>query len=143
MASFVKFHTFVEKLAEGAHNLGSDTLKLALTDTAPTAASDTGFLPGSSHPPPTNANGYTSGGNTLTVSSSAQSGGTYKLVCADTTFTASGGTLGPFRYAILYNDTAASDEVIGYWDLGASETIADGDGRTLDLSATNGVLQIT
>lgn len=143
MASFVKFHTFVEALAEGKHTLDSDTLKIALSDTAPTAASDVGFLPGSSHPPPTNANGYTTGGNTLTVSSSSQTGGTYKLVCDDTTFTASGGTLGPFRYAILYNDTASSDELIGYWDLGASETLADGDGKTLDLSASNGVLQIT
>jgi len=141
MATFNKFDSFVEAVAEGTHNLGSDTLKLALTNTAP-SASDTGFLPGSSHPPPASTNGYTAGGNTVTVSSSAQTSGVYKLVCADSTFTASGGDLGPFRYVILYNDTAASDEVIGYWDYGSSVTLADTETFTVDFSATNGVLQI-
>lgn len=52
MAAFVKFNKFLEALAEKAHNLGSDTLRFALTNTAPTAATDTGFLPGTLHPPP-------------------------------------------------------------------------------------------
>lgn len=143
MATFVKFNTFVEALAEGAHNLGADSLKVALTNTAPTAASDTGFLPGSSHPPPANTNGYTTGGNAVTISSSAQASGTYKLVLADTVFTAAGGQLGPFRYAILYNDTAASDQVIGYWDYGASVTLSDGETFTVDFDASNGVLQLS
>ena len=141
MATFTKFNSFVEALAEKTHNLGSDTLKCALSNTAP-SASDTGFLPGSSHPPPAAANGYTTGGNTLTVSSSAQTSGTYKLVLADTTFTASGGNLGPFRYVILYNDTATSDELIGYYDYGSSVTLATGETFTVDFNATNGVLQI-
>ena len=71
MATFNKFNSFVEAMAEKAHNLGSDTLKLALSNTAP-SASDTGFLPGSSHPPPASTNGYTAGGSALTVTSSAQ-----------------------------------------------------------------------
>ena len=117
MASFVKFHTFVEALAEKAHNLGSDTLKVALTNTAPTAATDTVFDPGEKHPAPAAANGYAPG--TATQSSSAQTDGTYKLVLADVVFTADAGDIGPFRYAILYNDTAASDELIGYYDYGS------------------------
>lgn len=141
MATFNKFNSFVEAVAEKTHNLGSDTLKIALSDTAP-SASDTGFLPGSSHPPPTNTNGYTAGGSALTVTASSQTSGTYKLVANDLTFTASGGTLGPFRYVILYNDTAASDELIGYWDYGSSITLADTETFTVDFSATNGVLQI-
>lgn len=141
MATFNKFNSFVEAVAEKTHNLGSDTLKIALSNTAP-SASDTGFLPGSSHPPPANTNGYTAGGSALTVTSSAQTSGTYKLVANDLTFTASGGTLGPFRYVILYNDTAASDELIGYWDYGSSITLADTETFTVDFSATNGVLQI-
>jgi hypothetical protein len=142
MASFVKFNTFVEALSEKAHNLGADTLKCALTDTLPTAASDSGFLPGSSHPPPAAVNGYTTGGNSVTVSSSAQTSGTYKLVLADTSFSASGGSLGPFRYAVLYNDTAASDELIGYWDYGSSVTLADGETFTVDFDASAGVLTL-
>jgi hypothetical protein len=66
---------------------------------------------------------------------------TYKLVLADVVFTASG-AMGPFRYAVLYNDTAASDELIGYWDYGSSITLASGDTFTVDYDATTGVLQI-
>ena len=140
MASFVKFNTFVEALAEKVHNLGSDTLKVALTNTAPTAATDTVFAPGSSHPPPAAANGYSI--QTPAISSSEQTGGTYKLVLADVVFTASGGQIGPFRYAILYNDTAASDELIAYWDRGSSLTLEDTETFTVDFDAGTGVLTI-
>lgn len=142
MATFSKFNSFVEALAEKTHNLGADTLKCALTNTAPTA-SQTVFDAVTNHAAPAAANGYTAGGNTLTVSSSAQTSGTYKLVCADTTFTATAGGIGPFRYVVLYNDTATSDELIGYYDYGSSITLADGETFTVDFSAANGVLQIT
>ena len=87
-------------------------------------------------------NGYTAGGATATVSSSGQSGGTYKLVLADVVFTASGGTIGPFRYAVLYNDTATNDELIGWWDRGVSVTLEDGDDATLDLDPTAGIFTL-
>lgn len=141
MATFNKFQSFVEALAEKTHDLGADTLKIALSDTAPTNT-DTVLATGGAHPPPTNTNGYTAGGSAATQSTSAQTSGTYKLVCADVTFTASGGTLGPFRYAILYNDTAAGDELIGWWDYGSSITLADTETFTVDFSATNGVLTL-
>lgn len=142
MATFTKFETFVERLAEGAHNLGSDVLKLALTNTAPTAATDVGLDTGSAHPPPTAANGYTTGGETVTISSSEQTSGTYRLILADETFTASGGQIGPFRYVLLYNDTAPNDELIGYWDYGSSVTLEDGETFTVDFDATTGVLSL-
>jgi hypothetical protein len=138
MASFNKFNSFVEALAEKAHNLGADTLKVALTNSAPVAtntvlANITQIA---------NGNGYTTGGATATVSSSAQSSGTYKLVLADVSWTASGGSIGPFQYAVLYNDTAASDELIGWWDYGTGLTITNGNVFAVDFDATNGVLTI-
>lgn len=139
MAAFNKFNAFVEDLAEKAHNLGSDVLKVALTNTAPTAADTTWNT--TSHPAPAAANGYTAGGNTPTISASAQSSGTYKLTLADTTFTAAGGNLGPFRYAILYNSTASA-KPIGWWDYGSSITLADTETFTVDFDGTNGVLTI-
>lgn len=139
MSSFNYFNSFVEALAEKAHNLGSDTLKVALTNTLP-AATDTVFAPGGAHPAPAAANGYTP--TQATISSSAQTSGTYKLVLADVTFTADSGQIGPFRYAILYNDTASGDELIGWWDRGASLTLEDGDSVTVDFDPTTGVLQI-
>jgi len=137
MASFTKFNSFVEALAEKTHNLGSDTLKVVLTNSAPAAANtvlaDITQI--------ANGNGYTTGGTAATISSSAQTSGTYKLVLADVTFTASG-SMGPFRYAVLYNDTATSDELIGWWDYGSSITLAASETFTVDFDATNGVLQV-
>lgn len=137
MATYNKFQSFVEAVAEKAHNLGSDTLKVALTNTAPVntntvLANITQISAG---------NGYTTGGTAATTSSSAQSSGTYKLVLADVVFTATG-AMGPFRYAVLYNDTATSKELIGWWDYGSSITLASGETFTVDFDATNGVLQI-
>ncbi len=140
MASFVKFQQFVEDKNHGVHNLGSDTLKIMLTNTAPDPAADavradlTEIAAG---------NGYTAGGVAMTTSSSGQTAGTYKLVLADGTITAAGGAIGPFRYAVLYNDTPTSpaDPLIGYWDYGSSITLADGEPLTLDADPTTGVLQ--
>ena len=139
MASFNKFQSFVELVAEKAHNLGSDTLKVMLTNSAPVntntvKANLTEIAAG---------NGYTAGGTAAVQSSSAQSAGVYKLVCADVVFTASGGSIGPFRYAVLYNDTATNDELIGWWDYGSNVTLSTGESFTVDFDATNGVLQIT
>ena len=142
MASFNKIQAFVEHLAEKVHNLGSDTLKVLLSVDAPSAAADavkadlTSELSG--------GNGYTAGGNTPTISSSAQSSGTYKLVLADTVFTASGGSIGPFRYVVFWNDTPSSpaDPLIGWWDYGSNITLNDTETFTVDFDATNGVLQL-
>jgi hypothetical protein len=141
MASFSKFNQFVEDVAKKVHNLNSDSLKVMLTNTAPVAtnavkADITDISAG---------NGYTAGGNAATFTSGAQTSGTYKLVVADpATWTASGGTIGPFRYAVIYNDTPSSPlkPLIGYWDYGSSITLAIGETFTADLDQTNGLLTL-
>lgn len=146
MASFNKFHVFVEDLAEKVHNLGSDTLKVYLSNTAPNASTHTAYdgVTGTTGPAEIAAgNGYTAGGNSAAVTSSAQTSGTYKLVLGDpATWTASGGSIGPFRYVVLYNDTAASDQLIGWWDYGSDITLADTESFAVDFDATNGVLTL-
>jgi hypothetical protein len=138
MASFVKFQPFVENLAEKVFNLGSDTLKVALTNSDPTNT----ISQLSSVTQISGTNGYTTGGTAASISSSAQTSGTYKLVLGDVTFTASGGSIGPFRYVVLYDDTATNDELIGYWDYGTNLTITDGNSFLVDFDGTNGVLQL-
>jgi hypothetical protein len=139
MAAFNKFNSFVEALAEKVHNLGSDTLKVMLTNTAPVATNSVK----ADLTEISSGNGYTAGGNTATVTSSAQTSGTYKLVLGDpATWTASGGSIGPFRYAVLYNDTAASDELIGWWDYGSSITLASGESFAVDFDPSTGVLTL-
>lgn len=142
MATYNKFQAFVEHVAEKVHDLGADTLKVLLSNAAPDAALDAVKADLTSEL--TTGGGYTSGGTAATISSSAQTTGTYKLVLADVTFTASGGTIGPFRYAVLYNDTPTSpaDPLIGWWDYGSNLTLADGESLTVDFSPTNGVLTI-
>lgn len=137
MASFNKFNSFVEAVAEKVHNLGSDTLKVALTNSAP-VASNTQL---SNITQIANGNGYTTGGTQATITTSAQTSGTYKLVLADVVFTASG-SMGPFQYAVLYNDTATNDELIGWWDYGSAVTLASGETFTVDFDATAGVLTL-
>lgn len=138
MAAFNKFNSFVEAIAEKVHNLGADTLKVMLTNSAPVAGNTvkTDITEISA------ANGYTAGGTAATISASSQTSGTYKLVLADVTFTASGGSIGPFRYAVLYNDTAGSDELIGWWDYGTNVTITNGNSFTVDFDASAGVLTL-
>jgi hypothetical protein len=140
MASFNKFNSFVEYLAEGVMNLQGDTLKVALTNTAPVATNTVR----ANLTEISNGNGYTTGGVAATVSSSSQSSGTYKLVLSDVTITAAGGSVGPFRYFVLVDDTPTSpaDPLVGWWDYGSSITLADGESITVDFDATNGVLQI-
>jgi len=138
MASFNKFNSFVEALAEKVHNLQSDVLKVLLSSAAPTATNAlktdiTEIAAG---------NGYTAGGAQATQASSAQTTGTYTLVLNDVTFTAAGGSLPALRYALLYNVTATNKELIGWWDYGSSITINNGETFTVDFDGTNGVLTI-
>jgi hypothetical protein len=67
----------------------------------------------------------------------------YKLIVSDIVITASGGSIGAFRYAVIYNDTATSDELIGYFDYGSSLTLASGESFTIDFDATNGLISLT
>lgn len=144
MATFNKVNDFV---LNAVHNmdLESDQVVVALSNTAPGSEATN---------PTTDGNGvlanvteisYTNcSSRNVTTSSSTQTSGTYKLVLADITLSASGGDVGPFRYVYLYDDTVATpaDPLIGYYDYGLSLTLNDGDSFTLDFSAANGVLQI-
>lgn len=127
MATYTKFQCFVEDLAEKKHNLASDTLKVAFSNAAnaPSASLDVKLAD------ITTIVATNLGDLTLSVSSSSQTSGTYKLVVADKTMTASG-AVGPFQYVILYNDTAANDPLICYFDYGSEVTLASGDTFKLD-----------
>jgi hypothetical protein len=152
MATFTKFNCFVENLAEKVHNLGSDTLRAMLTNTAPNAADthvDTVETPcvleaTSNAVEVAAASGYAKKGPDITIFASAQSGGTYKLTLTDETITAAA-DIGPFRYVVLYNDSGGAEAtrpVIGFYDYGSSITLHSGETFDLDFDADDGVLTI-
>lgn len=135
MASFVKINSFVECLAEKLIDLGGSGLKVALTNTAHTSTWDE--LADLTEVAYTNLSA-----RAITVATSSQTSGTYKLVLTDLVLTSSGGTTGPFRYIYIYDDASVGDKLICYFDYGASLTLQDGDTFTLDFDASTGVLTI-
>lgn len=141
--SFTKINDFVEDLGDKVHNLSSDQLVVALSNTAPASESSNPTADGNGVLANVTQITYTNlSSRNITTTSWSVSSGTAKLVLADLTLSASGGTVGPFRYAYLYNDTATNDELIGVYDYGSAITLQDGDDTVLDFDATNGVLTI-
>lgn len=134
MANFVKFEVFSEDLAKKVHDLDADTLKVYLSNTTPDVAAmevkadlaeiGTGF-------------GYSAGGADA-QNAVSRSGGTSSVTGVDIVFTAAGGTIGPFRYAVLFNDTPTSPlkPLIAYWDYGASITLLDSETLTVDFGSS-------
>lgn len=138
MASFVKYYKGVEALMESI-NAGSDTWKVALTNRAPVVATDATLTDATEI---SAGNGYTAGGNTAAVSSSTQTGGVYKLILSSpATWTCSGVSMGPFRYAVLYDST--TNNLIGYWDYGSAVTLLLSETFTVSLDGSNGVFSVT
>ncbi len=127
MATYNKFQCFVKDVCEKKHNFATDALKVALSTAAnaPSASADAVLADITTLTTPALDS------MTLSVTSSSQTGGTYKLVVDDKTMTASG-AVGPFRYIIIYNDTATNDELICYFDYGSDVTLASGDTFKLD-----------
>src|SRR5574337_408021 len=116
MAAATKFQDFSEQLIRGVHDWDAHTYKVMLTNTAPVATNTvkadlTEISAG---------NGYTAGGSATTITVS-ETGGTTTVSGTEVVFTATG-AVGPFRYAVLLNDTAATKNLVQFWDYGSSVT---------------------
>ena len=138
MATLNKFESFVEKLAEKVHNLGSDQLTVALCSSANAPVATNDVLADLTEIAYTNLSS-----RNITTTSSAETSGTYKLTLTDLVLTASGGSVETFRYIVIYNDTATSDDLIGWVDRGSDVTLGDGETLTIDFDGSGGALTIT
>lgn len=140
MAAYNKFNDYVEQLAKAVHNWSTHTFKAMLTNSAPvatnTVAADITEISA--------GNGYSAGGMTLDTVTLSETSGTAKVTIADEVLTASGGSIGPFRYAVPYNDTPTSpaDPLVCWYDYGSSITLASGESLTIDFDASNGLWQL-
>lgn len=139
MATYNKFNVFTKDVIEGKHNFASNTFKIMLTNTAPTAtnavkADVTEIAAGS---------GYTAGGTATTITTSTSSG-TAKVSGTNVVFTSTG-TIGPFQYAVLYNDTQTSPAkpLVAWWDYGSAISLANTETLTVAFDATNGIFTIS
>jgi hypothetical protein len=140
MASFNKFQPFVANVANGLFNFASDTIKVALTDSAPVNT----YSQFSSINEISGGNGYSAGGASVTLTSSSQTGGTYKYIgtCTNPTWTATGGAIAQFRYVVIYDSTPANKYLLGWWDYGSEVNLQLGNTFYVQLDATNGVFQL-
>lgn len=126
-SAYNKFQDFSDQLIRGVHDFDAHVFKVALTNSAPVATNtvlaDITQI--------TNGNGYTTGGNTTTITVS-ETGGTTTVQGTEVVFTATG-AMAAFRYAVLYNDTATSpaDALIGWFDYGASLSLTSGETFTV------------
>jgi len=134
MATYNKFECFVGDLGDKIHDLDGDVIKVYLTNAAPSTSADTIKTDlaeiSAEH-------GYAAGGDDITNTWS-ETAGVGTLAGTDVVITASGGTIGPFRYAVIYNDTQTSpvDPLIAWWDYGSSITPTDGETFTIDFGAS-------
>jgi len=138
MAFFNKFNLFTSDLAQKVHNLNSDALKVMLSNVSPIVgnhvkADIVEIAAG---------NGYVAGGTAAAFVSGNSSSGLYRLILSPVVFAATGGTFANFEYAVLYNDTAAQKNLIGWWDYGAPITLTSGNTFTVGIDQTNGVLTL-
>jgi len=138
MPQLQKFQDFAEQVLRAKHDFGTHVFKAVLSNTAPAATAtvlaDIAQVSGGA---------YTAGGYVLDGVSLSETGGTAKVVITDEVITATGGAIGPFRYAVVYNDTATGKPLVGYVDRGDSITLADGEALTLDFDAAAGVLTLS
>ncbi len=142
MAAFNKFNIFVQDLASAKHQLQTGTahvFKIYLTNTLPIATNTVYGTPADL----STANGYTAGGASIGTITGAQTSGTFKFVAGtQPSWTASGGSIGPFQYGVLYNSTASGQPLIGWWDYSAPVTLTSGNTFTISTDLTNGVLTV-
>jgi hypothetical protein len=143
MPAFNRINGFSEHLANGVHNLGSNQLKIALSNTAPSSEStNPTLLTVNAFLANVTQISYTDiSSRNLTVTGSSQTAGVYKLSIQDLTLSFTG-TIAAFRYVYIYDDTAASDPLIGWYDYGSSLSFISGESLVIDFDDTNGAFTI-
>lgn len=133
--AFTKFDSFLELMAEGStHDLTLCVFRVYLTNTAPNR--NTHLVKGDIAEI-TTGGGYSGPTEITTTSRSVVSNEYVISPTGPIVWTGTGAGFGPLRYAVLYNDTAANDPLIGFWSYPTEITLIASD-ETLTLNVTTG-----
>jgi hypothetical protein len=137
------YHNVLALMANGEIDIEADTTRVALvTDSYTPNVDHTGWADASANEV-ANGNGYTTGGVAVAMTGADDDAADGIVVdSADPSWTAASGSIGPFRYAIWYDDTHASNALIAYFDFGSSQTAQDGADITINIDA-DGLFTIT
>ncbi len=137
MAGFNKFSDFVEQLGKGVHNFSSYTINVYLSNDQPlitdTVKTDVVGI--------TEQNGYAVASITPVWT---ETGGTATLSGTDVEWTAGTGGFGPFRWAVIYNESASSplDALICWWEYPGGVSISCGVGEKFKVDFTDSIFTI-
>ena len=137
-STFTFYQDFKEQLGKGVHDLATHDIKvvLAAAANAPNVSTHDELADVTQI---SATGGYTAGaggGYALSGESYTETSGTGTFTHTDPfVITASGGSVGPFRYLIYYNNTSTGDKLIGYLDYGSDITLADTETVSIDLPA--------
>jgi len=137
-STFTFYQDFKEQLGKGVHDLSTHDLKIALTNAAPNVATHTVLADITQISTGGGYTGGAGGGVALSGESYTESAGTGTFIATDLVITAAGGSIGPFQYVVLYNNTTTSpvDALIGYLNYGSALTLADTETLTLDFTTS-------
>lgn len=148
MATYNKFNVFVQDFADKLHDVfgttaATDDLKIYLSNQVPTGSQHTvksNVASSSGLSEITIASGY-AGAIDLSTSGNRVNGTSYCYTPSGSCTVNAVGTVGPFQYVVLYNDTqtAPPDPLIAWWDYASPITLASGESFTVTF-ATSGVL---
>jgi len=127
VATYNKFNSFVEYLMNKEMDLfgTAETINAYYSNATPSATLD---FTKADLAEITNQNGYAAPVDTQNDSTRTTT--TVTLTGVSFTTTASGGTVGPFQYVAIYDDTPTSpnaDILIAWWDYASALTLQDGE----------------
>lgn len=147
MAAFNYFNITPQDLFKGAWAIttANTGLKVMLTNTIPTSSMTTST---DITEISTGSGGYTAGGSAITLTSSVQTSGSYRLLANALVFTATGGTIGPFQYCVIHGTTNTTSSTIsgstgpllGWYDYGSAITLNATETLTITWDGTSGII---
>lgn len=144
--NFIVYDSFKLWMGDGTFDMDADTFKILLTSNTYTPALTHSVLADITNEV-ASGNGYTTGGATLATIAWTKSGSTTTFdATVDPSWTASGGSIGPARKAVIYKAGTANAHVsplVCYCVLDSADiTTTDGNTLTIQLNAS-GILTLT